>query len=208
MKIFVLLLNSFRTSDMEQLILKTQGHFEMTDDLLFQLCADNKDLKIERNSNLDIIIMAPTGLQTGGFNGEVFRQLANWNFELKMGKVYDSSTGFILPDKSLRSPDVAWISIEKYNKIPKEEKSRFPHICPDFVIEIMSPSDNLLSSEKKMHDWINNGCRLTWLICPDDEIVKIYSPNKPLSEIYGFDKTVSGEEVLPGFILDLSLIKK
>lgn len=193
---------------MEHLIFRTQALFEMTDEQFFQLCADNKDLSLERNSNLDIIVKPPKRLEIGKISGEIVRQLANWNIQKGLGKVVNSSAGFILFDKSIWSPFAAWLSMEKFNKIPDEEKSKFPHVCPEFVIEIMSPSDNYVNSEKKMLDWIKNGCRLAWLICPEDELVKIYQNDKPMIEIQGFDKTVSNEDVLSGFVLDLSLIRK
>lgn len=193
---------------MEPLIFKAQTFYELTDEQLFQLCVDNRDLKIERTSNLDIIVMSPTGALTGKYCAEILRQLANWNLSYSLGEVFDSSAGFILPDKSMRSPDVAWLSMEKFNNITDDEKNKFPHVCPDFIVEVISPSDSLKMLHSKMLDWIKNGCRMALLICPDEEIVKVFYEDNSVKEIRGFNKTISGGDILPGFVLELSLIKK
>ncbi len=192
---------------MEHLIFKTQSINGLTEKQFFQLCTENRDLRFERNTNKDIIIMSPTGLETGNISGEIFRQLANWNVENKFGKTFDSSTGFILPNNAVRSPDAAWISKERFATIPDEEKKKFPNICPDFVIELMSPSDFFPGHNNKMLEWIDNGCRLAWLISPKDETVYIYRADGSTEKITGFDKKVSGENILPGFELQLSLLR-
>ncbi|OQX78187.1 MAG: hypothetical protein B6D64_07240, partial [Bacteroidetes bacterium 4484_276] len=133
--------------------------------------------------------------------------LANWNIEKNLGKTFDSSTGFILPNKAIRSPDAAWISKQRFNKIPIEERKKFPNICPDFIIELMSPSDSFISLNEKMHEWIENGCLLAWLVSPGDEKVYIYRKGGSKDELTGFNKTVLGESILQGFELQLSLLR-
>ena len=192
---------------MEHLILKTQAINGLTDDQLFQLCVDNRDVKIERDARKDIIIMSPTGLNTGYISGEIFRQLANWNINKNLGKTFDSSTGFILPNKAMRSPDAAWLSNESYQSIPLEERNKFPHICPEFVIEVKSPSDSLQLLTGKMLEWIENGCLLAWLILPEDEKGYVYRSDGTRDVFDSFDKELPAEKTLPDFKLNLSLLR-
>jgi len=193
---------------MEPLIFRAQAFYELTDEQLFQLCVDNRNLKIERDSNLDIIVMSPTGALTGKYCAEILRQLANWNLSYGLGEVFDSSAGFTLPDKSMRSPDAAWLLRDKFNSLPDEEKNKFPHVCPDFIVEVMSPSDTLKMLRSKMLEWIKNGCSMALLIRPDEEIAEVFHQDNSVEEIHGFNKTISGGDILPGFLLDLALIKK
>lgn len=192
----------------ENFVIKTQGFFEMTDEQFFLLCLDNKDLRLERNSNLDIVIKPPKRLEVGKISGEIIRQLANWNYEKGLGMVFNSLAGFILPDKSIWSPYAAWLLSDKFNSLPDEEKNKFPHVCPDFIVEVMSPSDTLKMLRSKMLDWIKHGCRMALLICPDEEIAEVFHQDYSVEEIHGFNKTIPGGNVLPGFLLDLALIKK
>jgi len=192
---------------MEHFIINTKAINGLSDDQFFNLCADNRDVKFERNANQDIIIMSPTGYETGKLNSEINRQLANWNIMAGLGETFDSSTGFTLPDKAVRSPDAAWISNERIKKIPLDELKKFPKICPDFIIELISPSDNLKTLKEKMKEWIENGCNLAWLIEPENETVHVYHPGGTIDKIIGFDKSVSGENILPGFELQLSLLR-
>lgn len=192
---------------MERLIFKTQAIKGLTDDQFFQLCVDNRDVKLERCANQDIIIKSPKGLISGKISGEIFRQLANWNIQNNHGKTFDSSTGFILSNNAMRSPDAAWLSNESYQSIPIEQRKKFPHICPEFVVELKSPSDSLQLLKDKMLEWIENGCLLAWLVLPEEEKVYVYRGDGTRDVFDGFDQELSGERTLPGFKLNLSLLR-
>jgi Uma2 family endonuclease len=192
---------------MEEVILKIPEQYPMTDDELFAFCAANKELRIERDELGQIIIMSPTGGITGNLNFKligIFSQWAERNQHLGYG--FDSATGFRLPDKSMRSPDVSWVKKEKWDSLQLEAKEKFAPICPDFVIELRSKSDSLPQLKIKMEKWIGNGCALGWLIDPVEEKAYVYSSGKSVEEIMGFDNLLSGEPLLPGFLLDLSKI--
>ena len=173
-----------------------------TEDEFFNFCVQNRDLRIERDSNLNIILMSPTGNITSNQNFSIYLKLGFWNEKHGLGYTFESNSGFMLPNKSMRSPDVAWIKKERWEKLPLEEKKKFTHICPDFIIELKSESDSLPQLKDKMQEWMKNGCRLAWLINPEKRITIIYRPKGKPEEV-SFDKKLSGEEVLPGFELDL-----
>ena len=187
--------------------LKSSYLNKMTEEEFFLFCQENKELKIERSSNQEIIVMAPTGSYAGSLNNEVSRQLANWNVRYKKGITFDSSAGFTLPDHSIRSPDASWVMHEKWDQLTLEEKKRFAPVCPDFVVELKSASDELKDLQEKMKVWIKNGCRLGWLIDVEAETVYVYKAGDT-AEVTGFNRKLSGEEVLKGFQLDLSLLKR
>ncbi len=178
---------------------------KLTDEQFFQLCQDNRDLRFERNSNGDIVIMPPTGGETGNRNSSITYQLYGWNYKNKLGVSFDSSTGFKLPNKADRSPDASWIPIEKWDNLTQEQRQKFLPLCPDFVIELRSPSDNLKTLQNKMKEYIENGTKLGWLINPQDKQVEVYRQGKKV-EILDNPKTLSGEDVLPNFVLDLEFI--
>ena len=178
----------------------------MSDEELFEFCAVNKHLRIERDEHDQLIIMAPTGGETGNQHIEIATAINNWNKQSKLGKTFDSSTGFQLPDNSMRSPDVAWITIEKWNSLSAQQKERFLPFAPDFVVEVLSPTDHLQLAKEKMRKWIQNGSRLGWLIAPKNKQVLVYRTDESVSTIEGFDKKLSGEDVLPGFEFDLSVL--
>ncbi|MDQ6762069.1 MAG: Uma2 family endonuclease [Bacteroidota bacterium] len=193
---------------LEDITLSVKGTVSdsMSDQEFFDFCQDNDALRIERDENKQIIIMAPTNMDTGRQNSDLATDLAIWNRKEKKGVCFDSSTGFTLPDGSVRSPDVSWMANEKANNVPKEEKKKFARICPDFVIELKSPSDNLKYLTTKMHKWIKNGCALAWLINPENKTAFIFRKDGTSDEIKGFHNKLSGEDVLPGFELDLSIL--
>ena len=193
---------------LENVIIPINGFFSdtMTDKEFFAFCQQNDILKVERDENKQIIIMAPTNISTGNQNVSLLTELANWNNKQNSGACFDSSTGFTLPDGSVRSPDASWMSKEKWNNIPKKDKQTFAHACPDFVIELKSPSDNLKYLTSKMHKWVENGCSLAWLINPDKKTVFIFRKNGTIDKITGFNNVLSGEDILPGFKLDLSIL--
>ncbi len=177
----------------------------LTDEQFFQLCQNNRDLKFERNANGDLVIMSPTGGETGSYNAGLTAQLWNWNTQTKLGKVFDSSTGFKLPNGADRSPDASWITIERWNSLTIELRQKFIPLSPDFVIELRSKSDRLKTIQDKMQEYIENGTRLGWLINPQSRQVEIYRTGKEV-EIVDDPKTLSGEEVLKDFTLDLQQI--
>ncbi len=179
----------------------------MSDDEFFSFCAQNKSTRIERDENKQILIMAPAGNDSSAKNSKLNLKLGLWNERTKLGIVFDSSAGFYLPDTSMRNPDAAWISNERWNQIEKEEKKKFAYIAPDFIIELMSPSDRLKPAKQKMEKWIKNGVSLAWLIDPENEAVYIYKNGGAIEQVNGFNKKLSGEDVLPGFELDLSVLK-
>jgi Uma2 family endonuclease len=179
--------------------------FQLTDEQFFQLCQDNRDLRFERDAKGNLIIMPPTGGGTGRSNAKLVTQVCNWNDRYKLGEVFDSSTGFKLPNGADRSPDTAWIPLEKWDALTAEQKERFLPLCPDFVIELMSSSDDLETTRKKMREYLENGARLGWLLNRKARQVEIYRQDREV-EILNNPETLSGEEVLPDFVLELNSI--
>lgn len=178
----------------------------MSEKEFFDFCQQNDVWRIERDENKQIIIMPPTTASTGIKNTNLITELVNWNRKKNYGVCFDSSTGFTLPDGSVRSPDASWLTMEKWKQLSNDEKDQFTHICPDFVIELKSKSDNLKSLTAKMHKWIKNGCALAWLINPEDQTVLIFRKDGTIDKVESFNKRLSGENVLPGFELDLSIL--
>jgi Uma2 family endonuclease len=180
-------------------------NIDLTDEQFFQLCQNNSDLRFERTATGELIIMPPTGSETGERNADLTYQLRAWSRQNKLGKSFDSSTGFKLPNGAERSPDASWVKIERWNALTQEEKQRFAPLCPDFVVELMSPSDSLEKTRAKMREYMDNGARLGWLINRQQQQAEIHRPNQEV-EILQSPQTLSGEDVLPGFVLDLSQI--
>lgn len=178
---------------------------KFTDDEFVEIVDANKDLRLELSLEGELIVMSPTGGETGERNLELSGQVWFWNRQKGLGKAFDSSTGFKLPNGGTRSPDVSWIKIERWNALTPEQRKKFLPLCPDFVIELVSESDDLEDTQAKMREYINNGLRLGWLINPKDKQVEIYRQNQEI-EVLQSPKTLSGEDVLPGFILDLQPI--
>lgn len=177
--------------------------FNMTDEEFVRFCEDNPDLRIERPPEKEIIIMAPSFAKTGIIHSIINSRLVDWCLETKSGFVTDSSTGFNLPDTSMRAPDLAWIPMDKWKKLSDDEKHSFLKYCPEFVIEVKSKTDRLKDLQAKMKSWIRNGTRLAWLIDPQEEKVWIYRKNGDVEEISGFDNQLKGEEVLQDFTFEL-----
>ncbi len=170
-----------------------------------KICEDNPDLKLELDQDGTLIVMPPTGGITGSRNSEINYQLQAWNKRKKLGKVFDSSTEFKLPNGAFRSPDAAWISIERWDNLTKEEQEKFPPLAPDFIIELRSSSDRLKPLQEKMQEYITNGVRLGWLIDPQNRQVEVYRPGNSV-EILSSPTSLSGEDLLPEFVLDLNEI--
>lgn len=177
----------------------------LTDEQFFQLCQKHQDLKFERTVSGELIIMSLTGGNTGKRNVKLTTQLDIWNTRTQLGEVFDSSTGFKLPNGADRSPDASWVSRDRWNALTSEQQERFVPLCPDFVVELMSPSDSLERARAKMKEYIDNGARLGWLINRQKQQVEIYRPGQS-AETLDAPATLSGEEVLPELVLDLSLI--
>ncbi len=190
---------------METVVINTDA-FEMTEDQFFRFCVQNRNLKIERDCKKQLFIMSPTTSETGNHNAEIIYQLANWNRKDKPGYVFDSNAGFTLPNGAMRSPDASWIEKSKWEKLSEKEKESFAHICPDFIIELKSKSDSLKNLQEKMEEWMNNGCLLGWLIDFADKKIHIYKPEKEIQKVSFYERPLLGEEVLPGFELNLKEI--
>lgn len=177
---------------------------ELTDEQFFQLCIDNRDLRFERTASGGLIIMPPTGSETGNFNIDLSYQLQSWSRQNKhLGIAFDSSTGFKLPDGTDISPDAAWIRRDRWDALTAEEKKKFAPICPDFVVELRSTTDSLEKLRAKMKVYVKNGARLGWLLDRKNRKVEISRQGSDV-EIVDSPATLSGEDVLPGFVLDLS----
>ena len=190
---------------MNSLTISLQSVIELSDEQFFQLCRNNNDLRFERNSQGDITIMAPAGSETSARNSDVNADLVFWNRRTKLGIVFDSSGGFKLPNGSDRSPDASWIIKERWEALTLEERSRFAPICPDFGMELMSPSDSLKTLQTKMQEYMDNGARLGWLINRRDREVEVYRIGLS-KEILKSPQSLSGEDVLPAFVLDMTAI--
>ncbi|MEG4277472.1 Uma2 family endonuclease [Microcoleus sp. MON1_C1] len=177
---------------------------ELTDEQFFKLCIDNRDLRFERTASGGLIIMPPTGSETGNFNIDLSYQLQSWSRQNKhLGIAFDSSTGFKLPDGTDISPDAAWIRRDRWDALTAEEKKKFAPICPDFVVELRSTTDSLEKLRAKMKVYVKNGARLGWLLDRKNRKVEISRQGREV-EILDAPATLSGEDVLPGFVLDLS----
>jgi Uma2 family endonuclease len=190
---------------MNALTVSLKSVIDMTDDQFFQLCQNNRELRFERNANGELIIMSPAGGETGNRNGRLNQQLFNWTDADGTGIAFDSSTGFKLPNGADRSPDASWIKLERWDALTDEEKQKFPPICPDFVIELLSPSDSLKTTQEMMQEYIDNGVGLGILINRKSRQVEIYRQGKEV-EVLDSPVTVSGEDVLKGFVLNLGMI--
>jgi len=179
----------------------TQEQFEA-------LAAVNPDLRLERTSQGELIVSPPTGWETGERNWSLSGELYLWwRNSGEPGKAFDSSTGFILPNGATRAPDASWISEERWQKLTPEQKTKFAQICPDFVVELRSDSDRIKPLQEKMKEYIENGSRLGWLLDPKSRRVEIYRPDSDV-EVLENPTELSGEAVLPGFVLELRRIWK
>lgn len=190
---------------MTALTLNLNSVIQLTREQFYQLCEENPDLKLERNAQGELILMPPTGGETGKSNSTINAQIWLWNDQNQLGEVFDSSTGFTLPSGADRSPDVSWVEKSRWDALTKEQKEKFIPLCPDFVIEILSPNDSLKKTQNKMQEYIENGCRLGWLINRKKQEVEIYCPGQEV-KVLKLPQTLSGENVLPGFVLNMQRI--
>jgi Uma2 family endonuclease len=178
----------------------------MTDDEFWCYCSCLPDnLRAEREPNGEIIIMPPAGWGSSNWNAHITIQLGNWAIRDGRGQISDSNTNFILPNRAARGPDAAWISNTRLATLTREQKRRFLPLCPEFVVELKSPSDRLTRLKAKMEEWIENGAQLAWLIDPDTRTVYVYRPGKGPEELKDAD-SIAGEGPVAGFVLDLGPI--
>jgi Uma2 family endonuclease len=194
---------------MESLSLNVPPAVGLTDEQFYQLCIANQPWQLELTQAGELIIMPPTGGESGIRNSELNMELGLWNRQTKLGKVFDSSTEFKLPSGAYRCPDAAWVKLERWQALTKDEQKHFPPICPDFVIELRSESDVLAKLRLKMREYQNNGASLGWLIDPQTPLVEIYRSQQDVEVLsFSFDNPpqLLGEEILPDFILDLTII--
>ena len=174
---------------------------KINDERFYQLCRDNPEIKFERTAEGELIVMAPTGGETGRQNAEIVADFVLWNRQTKLGVCFDSSTGFKLPNGADRSPDIAWIRKERWDALTTEQKEKFPPIAPDFVLELLSPTDDLSAAQAKMTEYMDNKVRLGWLIDRKTHRVEIYREDRAV-EVLDAPDTLSGEDMLPGFVLN------
>ena len=177
----------------------------VTDEQFLQLAKANPDLRMERTAEGTLIVMPPTGSEGGSYNAELSAEFVMWNRRARLGKVFDSSTGFKLPNGATRSPDTAWVAQTRWDALTLEQRQGFAPLCPDFVLELASETDDRADLRAKMQEYLDNGSRLGWLIDPKTRQVDIYRPHQPV-EVLQSPQVLSGEDVLPGFVLHLRTI--
>ena len=177
----------------------------VTDEELMRFCAANEMVRVERDANGELILMSPTGTGTGRTNSELNLQLALWARETNSGATFDSNAGFALADGSMRSPDAAWIAWPRWNALSKEEQEGFAPICPEFVIELRSPSDGLAELQAKMRLWVANGAQVAWLVDPSRKVVEVYRVGREVEVVEG-GSVVEGDGVVAGFVLELGRV--
>lgn len=190
---------------MNALTLNLRPVIALTDAQFEQLAAANRDLRLEKTAKGELIIMPPTGGNTGKRNTDLLFQLQAWNRPNKLGVVFDSSTAFRLPNGATLSPDASWVSQARWDALTPKEQDSFPPLCPDFIVELRSRTDSLEDLQAKMQEYLENGIRLGWLIDPKTRTVEIYRPSQS-KEVLQSPQSLSGEDILPGFVLDLQPI--
>ena len=177
---------------------------QFTDEQFYQLCLSNPELTIERDAEGRLIVMSPVGGDSGSREMDLGGEVYIWNRQTQLGKVFSSSTLFKLPGGGSRSPDVAWVELSRWEALTPEQRQKFPPIAPDFVIELRSRSDNLQTLQDKMLEYLQSGVRLGWLFNPQNQQVEIYRQGQT-KEVRSLPTQLSGEDVLPGFVLEVPL---
>ncbi len=190
---------------MTALTLDLSSITRLTDEQFEQLCRDNRDMRLERTATGELVAMVPASSDSGRLNLNLSAQLWIWNQNAQTGVVFDSSAGFTLPNSAIRAPDAAWIRQERWDQLSPEQKRKFAPICPDFLLELLSPSDTLTEIQNKMVEYRDNGAELGWLIDPETCRVEIYRPQRPV-EILNAPTSLDGDPLLPGCVLDLTSI--
>ena len=194
-------------ADESGLTLRVRPVLQLTDDQFFELCRLNRDLRIERTAQGGLSIMAPAGGDSSALNAEITTQLGTWAKRDGTGRTFDSSGGFVLPDGAVRSPDAAWVSRARLAALSVEQRTKFLPLCPDFVIELRSPTDSLPALQDKMREYVENGARLGWLVDPLAGQVFVYRPDSPVERLAEPD-SVSADPVLPGFRLEMDELRR
>ncbi len=193
---------------MEALTIDVSDIGQLTDDALYRLSRANQCVRFERTRHGELIVMSPTGGETGVRNSLINAALVHWNEQSgRPGAVFDSSSGFRLPDGAMRAAGAAWVARDRWEGLSAKERRGFPPLCPDFVIELISESDDLRAAQAKMAEWIANGCRLAWLIDPVREQVFVYREDGSSAILPSFDAPAKGEALLPGLIGPLAPLR-
>ncbi|MEB3295735.1 MAG: Uma2 family endonuclease [Synechococcales bacterium] len=187
---------------MLQSVLRLPASAPLTPDQFYDLCCANPDWNLEQTAAGDLVLMAPTGGNTGRQNADLVTDLTLWNRQTKLGYVFDSSTGFTLANGATRAPDLAWVRRDRWETLSMSQQEKFPPLAPDFLVELMSPTDRLTDLQPKMVEYQDNGVQLGWLINPKAGQVEIYRIGQE-KEVLQVPPTLSGETVLPGFILQI-----
>ena len=192
---------------MEAIKLKTAVLDRLTDAEFFEFCQDHRDLRIERDAAHQITIMPPASSETGAYNSDLIADLVIWNRQHSLGRVFDSSAGFTLSTGAMLSPDASWVAQARWDALGPDDRRGFARICPDFVVELLSPSDRLTDTMRKMEHWLEAGARLGWLLVPASEAAYVFEAGQPVRPVVGFDQLLSAEPVLPGFALELRRLR-
>ncbi|MGB3293687.1 MAG: Uma2 family endonuclease [Phormidesmis sp.] len=179
----------------------------LTDEQFYHLCISNPDVRAERTPEEALVLMAPVGGYSGNQEFELGLDLGIWNRKTKLGKIFSSSTIFKLPGGGDRSPDLAWVELARWNVLTNDQRRKFPPIAPDFVMELRSATDSLSVLQAKLQEYVDSGVRLGWMFNPKDQQVEIYRAGKE-KEVLTLPATVSGEDILPGFVLHVSTFEK
>ncbi|MGB6166152.1 MAG: Uma2 family endonuclease [Geitlerinemataceae cyanobacterium] len=174
----------------------------LSDEQFYQLCINNPDIPLERTAKGVLLIMSPVGGESGNREMEFGGELYVWNRQTKLGKVFSSSTIFKLPSGGSRSPDAAWVELSRWSALTPQQRQKFPPIAPDFVLELRSRTDSLKMLQEKMQEYLDSGVRLGWMFDPQNQQVAIYRSGKEI-EVLDLPTKLSGEEVLPGFVLQV-----
>ncbi len=175
----------------------------MSRDEFYEFCLANNQLRIERTADGQLLIMPPTGSETGNHNAEITTEISLWNRQQKLGRTFDSSTGFTLPNGAERAPDTAWIRQDRWDALPRSEKKKFARITPDFVLELRSEDQSLTELREKMDEYMDAGCRLGWLIDPKNRRTYVYSENGDIQTVK-FEDSLDGVDVMPGLAVCLA----
>jgi len=189
------------------LLVRVRPVLQLTDDQFYELCQLNRELRIERTAQGGLSIMAPAAGDSSALNAEITIQLGVWAKRDGTGRTFDSSGGFVLSNGAVRSPDAAWVSHDRLASLTAEQRKRFLPLCPDFVVELRSPTDSLPLLQGKMREYMENGARLGWLIDPPGGQVFVYRPDSPVERLPGPDR-VSADPLLPGFRLEMDELRR
>ena len=191
---------------MKQYILEIPQNMRWSDEELFEFCQANQGLKIERTAEGQIMVAEPVGGYGSSRNFNIGIEFGPWHKKYRKGIFFDSSGGFLLPNGAMKAPDVAWVSKERWEALTEQQRRTFPPLCPDFVLELRSSSDRLADLQAKMDEWMENGCRLGWLIDPKEGKSYVYRPGHTVEIIEGKDSILFGENILEGFELNLGVL--